>query len=503
MHLCLTNITALTNSAVGYGSEGGQLLQLPNCNFMFFGSVGLSTKNKGRPYYSTCPAGQIGPFTNMLFQNEYPRQSFGQGTIVALTGSNKIIFERAIAFAASQTYSQPLAGASAAFSVRRLPGYTGPAMDVRRSSDNAVLRIGFTASGDLDTNSLLAFAGSSNALVATWYDQSGNGNNAVQITNVNQPVIVTNGALRVDQNGLPTILWGSPASLETATAAPMAGGFSAFAYAGRNWNTAAYAPVFETADYAVASGYAMLDSTGGAVLNWGNKAIIGPGFGYNANVNNQASSFGTPLGGFLNSTNNGVFYALEVITGSTNAGVWINGANNSTTIATGPATIIRTNIFIGGNPESTDYQDGSISELIIFPKAIQTTHQAAVRANIANYFTGPRPLQSLNLTVPQPVNTNWISGALYTNTTGRTIIVAGNVVDTPASVAGTCLMNLQCAGTGTNAQTLVTVIGMLTNPLTNGITPLVVTNGGVFTWTNLSSGAGNATTTSGGQYMVY
>jgi len=89
------------------------------------------------------------------------------------------------------TYS----GASAAFSLRKLrTAYSGSAIRVRRSSDNAEQDFGFVANV-LDTASLLTFCGVGNGFVTTWYDQSGNANNGTQTTALNQPQIVSSGAL--------------------------------------------------------------------------------------------------------------------------------------------------------------------------------------------------------------------------------------------------------------------------------------------------------------------
>ena len=89
------------------------------------------------------------------------------------------------------TYS----GAAAAYSLRQLRnGYSGSAIRVRRSSDNAEQDFGFVANV-LDTTSLLSFVGANSGYITTWYDQSGNGINAVQITAINQPSIVLSGVL--------------------------------------------------------------------------------------------------------------------------------------------------------------------------------------------------------------------------------------------------------------------------------------------------------------------
>jgi hypothetical protein len=86
--------------------------------------------------------------------------------------------------------------AAAAYSVRKLrSAYSGSAIRVRRSSDNTEQNIGFTALGDLDTTSLTSFCSGTNGFVTTWYDQSGNANNATQTTAANQPQIVSSGSV--------------------------------------------------------------------------------------------------------------------------------------------------------------------------------------------------------------------------------------------------------------------------------------------------------------------
>ena len=98
------------------------------------------------------------------------------------------------------TYS----GAAAAYSLRKLSSsYSGNAIRVRRSSDNAEQDINFNVFGELDTVSLLAFAGAGDAFVKTWYDQAST-NDATQTTTANQPKIVSSGAVIVE-NGKPAV----------------------------------------------------------------------------------------------------------------------------------------------------------------------------------------------------------------------------------------------------------------------------------------------------------
>ena len=89
------------------------------------------------------------------------------------------------------TYS----GAAAAYSLRQLSStYSGNAIKVRRSSDNAEQDIAFV-NNELDTASLETFASGTDAFVTTWYDQSGSGNNATQTTASSQPKIVASGSV--------------------------------------------------------------------------------------------------------------------------------------------------------------------------------------------------------------------------------------------------------------------------------------------------------------------
>jgi hypothetical protein len=98
-------------------------------------------------------------------------------------------------------------GASAAYSLRKVrTAYTGAAIRVRRSSDNQEMDIAFNASGDLDTSTLLSFVGSGDGFVARWYDQSGNNDYAYNTTASSQPRIVISGVVTTSGNR-PAIYW--------------------------------------------------------------------------------------------------------------------------------------------------------------------------------------------------------------------------------------------------------------------------------------------------------
>ena len=97
------------------------------------------------------------------------------------------------------------AGAAAAYSLRYVSdSYTGNVVRVRRSVDNA--EQDFTPS-EITDGTLLAWVGttaSDHGHVTTWYDQSGNSNDATQATAASQPKIVDAGVL-VEEDGRPAL----------------------------------------------------------------------------------------------------------------------------------------------------------------------------------------------------------------------------------------------------------------------------------------------------------
>jgi hypothetical protein len=96
-------------------------------------------------------------------------------------------------------FGDAFGGVTAYYSLRQFTeAETLNAIRVRRSSDDTEQDIGFDSNGDLDTTALLAFVGTGgtdNGFVTTFYDQSGNGNNATNSTDSEQPLIVSSGSL--------------------------------------------------------------------------------------------------------------------------------------------------------------------------------------------------------------------------------------------------------------------------------------------------------------------
>ncbi len=176
-------------------------------------------------------------------------QGASSGNITLSPGNNTITVLVTAANASTRTYTIVVNYAlefvfgnlanntsPAFFSLRKLrTAYSGNAIQVRRSSDNTTINIGYTANGDLDTIALKTFVGANNGFVSIWYDQSGNGRNASQATMAAQPQIVNAGAI-YRRNGKPTIYFNST-SLATASFIGYSSGYTLAIIAGVQTNT--------------------------------------------------------------------------------------------------------------------------------------------------------------------------------------------------------------------------------------------------------------------------
>lgn len=84
---------------------------------------------------------------------------------------------------------------------RFLTAYTGPLIRLRRNSDNAEDDFyPVSDTGLVDQEAIDDFLGVASPFMPTWYDQSGNGRNATQVTTSYQPTYVASAV-----NGLPAL----------------------------------------------------------------------------------------------------------------------------------------------------------------------------------------------------------------------------------------------------------------------------------------------------------
>jgi hypothetical protein len=132
------------------------------------------------------------------------RKNFGRALFPANPMGEVVNFNQLLIDEFAPKYGIPFSAWSCA---RRLYSqYTGNLIEVRRSTDNALLDIGYNSDNELDTATLLGFLAGATGTVRTLYDQTGAGRNFVQTTLANQPRIVNAGVLDT-RNGKPSMFF--------------------------------------------------------------------------------------------------------------------------------------------------------------------------------------------------------------------------------------------------------------------------------------------------------
>ena len=257
--------------------------------------------------------------------------------------------------------------ASMAYSLRKLRGnYSGPAIQVRRSIDNNVLNIGFTALGNLDTTALTSFCGAGDGFVTTWYDQSGNGNNATQSTAANQPQIVSSGSV-INRNGKTTIQYDA------------INDYFSFNYQWANNTFDVFAVNTSTQDKFKAI---LSESNVGALALGSNASAVGKLFSIlkSAVTSYSFTSVQTDNVQFL------VNYYSDngIVSGGINAKFRKNnGSEESNNSASG--LITNSNSLIGSSGGSGDFWGGDIQELILYSSS-KSTDRTGISNNINTYY---------------------------------------------------------------------------------------------------------------------
>jgi len=260
------------------------------------------------------------------------------------------------------TYS----GAAAAYSLRQLSSaYSGSAIKVRRSSDNAEQDIAFV-NNELDTASLETFAGAGDAFVTTWYDQSGNGRNATQATASSQPKIVSSGSTILDGGKAAVQFDGTDDHIDTGTQIGLANTGSIYAVSSID-NTSNFRAHF-------ANSYAD-DIWVGAVLNTTRLQIW---------TNNQNSDGGSGV-----FTLNTPFLASYFMKSGTNGHkIYVNNSiyltSSETFTIPNPTT---TNGAIGRDEEKADYEfSGKMQEILFFADNTDTNN-SGINTNINDFYS--------------------------------------------------------------------------------------------------------------------
>jgi hypothetical protein len=260
--------------------------------------------------------------------------------------------------------------AVAAFSVRKLrTAYAGACMRVRRSSDNTEADIGFDGAGDLDTTALLAHVGAGNGFVKTWYDQSGNGNNAAQSTASDQPAIATSGVVELI-NSRPALKFNQKAlaciPLASALSAATLAGFAAVSY---NNAGAAYGRVISFGNIAgndYASGNVLLIGRHGT-----NQAVVAYA---DAERANKAITYGTAA-------------QISSVFDGSNHNMYVNGSVGTASAYTASFTSVR--LHIGYEPGTpANRADMVLGELFAVAASVSST-RAGIQTSQKAYFGTP------------------------------------------------------------------------------------------------------------------
>jgi len=259
------------------------------------------------------------------------------------------------------TYS----GAAAAYSLRLLDStYTGSAIRVRRSSDNAEQDIGFNVFGELDTVSLLAFAGTGDAFVKTWYDQAST-NDATQTTTANQPKIVSSGAV-ITENGKPAVEFDGALS------------YFPLVLSGININNLSSFGVGVT-DLVPpsANGDIMLSLSGGSASRWYTPYTTGTNFNYGYGSSSTANSIASD-------TNQHIF---TMIAGSTqgNMSSFLDGTSVGTaTLESGFDSSIQ--LSIGSYNVTTHAWPGRIQEIVVYASD-ESSNRTGIETNVNTFYS--------------------------------------------------------------------------------------------------------------------
>lgn len=253
---------------------------------------------------------------------------------------------------------------ASAYSTRRLrASYYGPALRVRRASDNAEQDIGFTPANVLDTAALLAFTGVGSGFDAVWYDQFASAQHATQTTAGSQPRVVDAGAIETI-NGRPALRF-NPGYLQSFTSGAGLTGASVAAVFVRG-NGFGQRQMFDWRS--VASDNPLLDDSATG------------GFGFRMR-NDATQLVGTPnIGGDSNP------HVYSAIWNQSTLDFRLEGGSSVTANISGVLTLDRLGIGSNGRTFGVNIFDGLIAELILFPSALSAADRRSIERNQGAHY---------------------------------------------------------------------------------------------------------------------
>ena len=250
-------------------------------------------------------------------------------------------------------------GAAAAYSLRKLSSSTTNVVRVRRSSDNA--EQDFTAA-EVSDGTLESFCGVGNGFVETWYDQSGNGNDATQSVTTAQPKIVDGGSLvagglefdNVDDTmvTINTESFGTSSRSIFAVCSPASIG-------------------------ANSDGIVQLSTNSAQGAGW----FLAPELATRTNSITWISS--TPASTVSNNLISNIYTSGNLHAGNA---MWLDGTSVTRTSGTDGAINTTTSVItIGSGLSGSNPFDGAIAEVIIY-KSDQSSNRVAIETNINDHY---------------------------------------------------------------------------------------------------------------------
>ena len=313
------------------------------------------------------------------------RTLFIDGVEVTIDRSDELIVQR---------FLDLFTGATAAYSLRRLGSYNGSALRIRRTSDNVEVNVAFNSAEAVGTDSpitntteqggeigsttattlgaFLTEGGNQDATVHTWYDQSGNGNDATQSSTGEQPKIAEAGIIKT-QGGKPCLDFdGTNHKLDIDGYAPLSLVYSSFVVASLDDPTASsIKTIFDSTSH----------SNGGFAIVHGNTANKFTPFWFDGD-DTSPNVFGS--GSDLTSTE--ALYSTIIKTGAST--VHIDGTLDQT--LTNTWTLSGSNNFskstIGYDQSTLNREfNGKIQEIIIY-ESDQSANRTAIDSNIIDYY---------------------------------------------------------------------------------------------------------------------
>jgi hypothetical protein len=261
-------------------------------------------------------------------------------------------------------------GAAAAYSLRKLnTNFLGNAITVRRSSNNDTLGIGFL-NNYLDTVALKNFCGTTSSdtcSVRIFFDQSGNGINAIQDTIFNQPAILIGGNINYYQGDVAIKFNGTSSYLRITRQNIIAQPYTIFAVANTNVNTGN-----------TGSRQYIMDGLGGTGA--ANRLI----YTLRGNQTNFPSIWAGSTfvaHNVATSTNQVLFYGLYNTSSS-------QVSQNNLSAVTGSAGNNALGSFVIGTNFSVnaDWLDGSIKEFVLY-NSNQSSSRTGISTNINNFYS--------------------------------------------------------------------------------------------------------------------